>query len=239
MIVALDTLTSAILLADLINYIVTVFVFLPLCFSFQASQNYTKVIHDQVLAYRDQILSLTDEKRELIARLETSQEQIRESNETNQAVSAQYRESLALRQTEQTEHDGVVRRHRNLELDHAETLRTLELRNSQLDEGRTQHDTEITAVTEERDRLREALNRTTRKLQRAQASLRNLRDNFPNNAEALLSAPHQIHGLVLTKDGRPDRRYRDGKPFCHFSNEKSWVLHDGRRTYLMLTAVSE
>jgi chromosome segregation ATPase len=197
------------------------------------------VIHGQVRAYRDQILSITDEKREIIDRLETSQEQIRELNDTIQALSAQYRESLALRQTEQTEHDDVVRRHRNLELDHAETLRTLELRNSQLDEVRRQHDTEITPITEERDRLREALPRITRKLQRAQASLRNLRDNFPNNAEALLSAPHQIHGLVLTKDGRPDRRYRDGKPFSHFSNEKSSVLHDGRRTYLLLTAVSE
>ena len=238
-IVARDTLTSAFLLADLIQYSVTVFVFLLLCFSFQSSQNHAKVLHEQIRAYRNQILALSDQKRQLIARLQASQEQTRELNAGNQILSAQYTDSLAALQTQQTQHDGVVRRHRNLELEHAETLNTLQLRDSQLDQLRTERDTEITAITDERDRLRETLTRTNRRLQRAQALLRNLSDNFPNNAEALLSAPHQIHGLVLTKDGRPDRRYREGKPFSHFSNEKSSVLHDGRRTYLLLTTVSE
>ena len=239
MFAALDILTSAFLLADLIQYVVTIVIFLLLCFSFQSSQYHTQLLDDQVRACHEQILGLRNEKGELIARLQTSEEETKESNARNQALSAQYTDSLALRQTEQTQHDDVVRQYRKLELDHAVTLRTLELRNSQLDEVQTRRNTELTAMTEDRDRLSETLTRANRKHQRAQASLRNLRDNFPDNAEALLSAPHQIPGIVLTKDGRPDLRYREGKPFRNFRNERSSVLHEGRRTYLLLTAVSE
>jgi chromosome segregation ATPase len=148
----------------------------------------------------------------------------------------------------------------NLGNEHAATLRTLQLHNSKLDELVTRHETEITDITEDRDWVRGTLTQTNRRLHRAQtelrnleldhadtlhtleldqALLRNLRANFPNNAEALLSTRYQIEGIVFRKDGCPDLRYKAGRSFRRVKREESSVLHDGRRTFLILTAVSE
>ena len=95
-------------------------------------------------------------------------------------------------------------------------------------------------LTAERDRLRASENRYREAVGNAQRSLANLIANFPNNAELIFATPHQINpAIVLTKDGRPDRRYREGKNFSIFRSDTSFVIHNGRRVCMMLTTVAE
>ena len=225
---AVDIQGPGILLVDLSQYIVTVIIVLLVCFVLQPTQ--------------DHILSLTHENTTLRNEVQSRDTQISEVNAACQELQTQITDILVRHRTEQEDHQNVAHRHRLLEINHVDTLTTLELRDTQLADVRAQSETQqtrITILTEERDQLRETITRTNRRLQRAQAGLRNLHDNFPDAADALLSIPHEIHGLVLTKDGRPDRRYNAGKPFCHFHSQTTTVLRNGRRMYLMLTTVSE
>ena len=225
---AVDIQGPGILLVDLSQYIVTVIIVLLVCFALQPTQ--------------DHILSLTHEIAILRNELQSRDTQISEVNAACQELQIQITETLALHRTEQEDHQNLAQRHRLLEINHADTLTTLELRDTQLAEARAHSETQqtnITILAEERDQLRETVTRTNRRRERAQTALRNLQDNFPGAADALVSIPHEIQGLVLTKDGRPDRRYNAGKPFCHFRSETTTVLCNGRRMYLMLTTVSE
>jgi FtsZ-binding cell division protein ZapB len=70
--------------------------------------------------------------------------------------------------------------------------------------------------------------------------LYNLRRNFPQNAKYLLANAHPIDPSIhRTKQGRPDRRYKQGKSFSIFSSEVAYVLHEGRRVCVMLETVAE
>ncbi len=95
-------------------------------------------------------------------------------------------------------------------------------------------------LTAERDRLRASENRYREAMRNDQRSIANLTANFPNNARFISAPPHQIGPhIVLTKDGRPDRRYREGKTFSIFSSDTSFVIHNGKRVCMMLTTVAE
>jgi len=225
---ALDMTAPGILLVDLSQYIVTVVTVLLVVLSFQPSQNH--------------IRSITDDNEHLRAGLRSYEAQIQELDATYQELQTCHTNTLAQQRTEQADYQTLVQRHQLLETNYADTLTTLELRDSQLADVRNQcHDlqTHITVLTDQGDELREAAARSNRKFQRVQAALRNLRDNFPGAAEALMSIPHPIENMVLTKEGRPDRRYNAGKPFCQFRRETTTVLCNGKRTYLLLTTVSE
>ena len=227
------------LLADLTQYIASVIIVFFVFFSFQSSQGNS---NDRVEADQDRILALTHEITQLRAELQASQSQHGDLNASHQALQAQFAEGLALHEIVQTQRDDIMHRYETLEFELADTLNTLDLRDSQVDDLRTERNhlqTENRTMAEEYNRLRDIHTITNRRLRRSQALLQNLRDNFPQNADAMVSTPYQIDGIVLTKDGRPDLRYKKGKPFCHFSNENSSVLHNGRRMYIMLTTVSE
>ena len=95
-------------------------------------------------------------------------------------------------------------------------------------------------LTAERDRLRTSANRYRAAFGNAQHQVANVTLNFPNNAALLFATPHQIDpNIPLTKDGRPDRRPREGKKFSIFSSDTSFVIHNGKRACLMLTTVAE
>jgi chromosome segregation ATPase len=96
------------------------------------------------------------------------------------------------------------------------------------------------ALTVEGDRLRAAEIRSNQALNNIQRNIANLAVNFPNNARFLCATPHQINpNIVLTKDGRPDLRYKQGKPFSHFRSDTSFVIHNGKRVCIMITTASE
>lgn len=94
--------------------------------------------------------------------------------------------------------------------------------------------------TAERDRFRAASRRNYLRALSAERRIANLYANVPANADFLLATPHQIDpNMILTKDGRPDRRTREGREFRIFTGESSYVVYNGKRVCIMLTTVSE
>jgi hypothetical protein len=144
------------------------------------------------------------------------------------------------------ERDKLVSKYRGLEAKYREVEETSEIRrqeNLRLQSALDYEKEESLRLRQVNQRLRQengVLEVVGTSPSPADECLDRLWRNFPSNAKYLIGNAHRLDpNIPVTKQGRPDRRYRVGRGFSKFSSEVIYVLHEGKRICIMLETVAE
>jgi predicted nucleic acid-binding Zn-ribbon protein len=222
------------------EYIVASFMTCALALVFRSLSNRyeEQMAHNQNLL--DEIQQMTDDHsriqiemvqlREEMGQAEAQKEQ---SKDDFDASVQQYRDLNAQFKELQLQNADLTGRHAALEHSFAQNI--LETQNE-----RREFQEEHNELILRKDNAIAMYHRLWDSNKAAQRQIINLRSNVPQCADALLAEPHDWTATVgrLTKDGRPDLRYREHKCFGLFE-ERFYTLVNGRRVFIQLNIASD
>jgi predicted nuclease with TOPRIM domain len=222
------------------EYIVASLVTCTLALVFRSLSNRyeEQMAHNQNLL--DEIQQMTDDHNRVQIEMVQLRGEIRQVEARNQhgiedfdASVQQYRDLNARFEALRLQNADLTRRHAALEDSYAQNI--LEIQN----ERRTLLEKHNELILR-KDNAIAMYHRLRDSNRAAQRQIMNLRSNVPQCADALLAEPHDWTATVgrLTKDGRPDLRFKEHRCFGLFE-ERFYTLVNGRRVFIQLNIAAE